>query len=240
MRSQSADPGAPRGSPEEQSNGRGDRWDERSELTDHDQRSLDAIRRQLDEEFGGEEQGGAHREPKPWELRPVRESRRSRHDRSNRRAWGWVRAAVGGFLVGSAVALCLAVLVTALYLKNADHSGSVPADPKPVRPEVARPEGAASISPRAPAPALTPKARPESRAAAPAAPPAPATQPAPPPALPAAPSSRPAPPDSALGENLPPRPSVRPAPHLPPRPPRSSWEIARKRATQSSRSDESP
>jgi hypothetical protein len=142
-------------------------------------------------------------------------------------------------VVGSAVALCLAVLVTALYLKNADHGGSVSPDSRPIRPEVARPQDAASssISPRAPAPALTPKARPESRAGAPAAPPTPTAQPAPPPPLPAAPSNRPVPPDSALGEKLRPRP---PAPNLPPRPPRSSWEIARERTTKSSRADESP
>jgi hypothetical protein len=232
MRSRSADPDATRGSPEERSNGRSDRWEEQSGLTAHDQRSLDAIRRQLDAEFGGEEREAARREPR---LR--REPRGWRRDRSSRLAWEWVRAAIGGFVVGSAIALSLAVLVTALYLKNADHGGFV----RPDFPRVAQPQSPArsSSSPAASAPVPTPKARPESRAAAPAVPPAPTAQPAPPSPLPAAPSSRPAPPDSALGDKSLPRSPGRAAPSLPARPPRSSWEIAREPTTESSRPDES-
>jgi hypothetical protein len=226
------DADAARGSPEERSNGRGDRWEEQSGLTAHDQRSLDAIRRQLDAEFGGQEQEAARRE-----LRPLREPRGWRRDRSHRLAWEWVSAAIGGFVVGSAVALCLAVLVTALYLKNADHDGSVRPDSPQVGPQVAHPPSPAraSNSAAASAPVPTPRARSESRAAASAAPLAPTAQPAPPSPLP----SRPALPDSALGDKSLPRSSVRAAPSLPTRPPRSSWEIAREPTTESSRADES-
>jgi hypothetical protein len=233
MRSRSADPDATRGSPEERSNGRSDRWEEQSGLTAHDQRSLDAIRRQLDAEFGGDEE---RREA------PSREPRRWRRDRSNRVAWEWVRAAVGGFVVGSAVALCLAVLVTALYLKNADHGDSVP-DPRSVRPEVAQRQSPASSpsSPSARAPALTPKARPEQRAATRAVPPTQIAPTAPPSDSPRAPSDRTTgPADAALGEKLPPRSSVRATPSLPARPPRASWEITRQPSDRSPRPGESP
>jgi hypothetical protein len=237
MRSRSADPDATRGSPEERSNGRSDRWEEQSGLTAHDQRSLDAIRRQLDAEFGGQEQEPARREP-----RPRREPRGWRRDRSNRLAWEWVRAAVGGFVVGSAVALCLAVLVTALYLKNADHGGSVP-DPRSARPEVAQQQSPASSpsSPPARAPALTPTARPEQRAAARAVPPTQSAPTAPSSGFPRAPSDgTTGPADASLGEKLPPRSSVRVTPILPARPPRSSWEITRQPSDRSPRPGESP
>lgn len=167
-----------------------------STLTGHDERTLDAIRRQLDAEFGGTEHRG-RRGGEPFRAR------RRRSDRAK-----WARAVVGGLLVGGAVAVSTGVLATALYLNKAGRDVPLRPDVPLSRSELAGSGGSAAppklTTPSGSAPSRDTEAAPSSRAGA----------------LPRTPSRRA---NAALNEQVPPRLPRRPArpswqiTHSPPR-----------------------